>query len=57
MTTYTFQIKEVEFAYDDGDKSQELIDKATELVIGKEFTVEDDDELKSEIDYLDLLFG
>ena len=45
MTTYTFKIEAIEFAYDEGDKPQELLDKATELVVGKEFTVEDDNEL------------
>ena len=52
MTTYTFQIKAVEFAYDDGDKSQEVLDKATELVVGKEIVVEDEDLIQSAIEEL-----
>lgn len=44
-TLYTFQIKEVEWAYDEGDKSQEILDNATALIVGKELTVKCEDDL------------
>lgn len=52
MTTYTFKITAVEYAYDDGDISQETIDKANALVIGKELTVESEDDLDDAITQL-----
>ena len=44
-TLYTYEIKEVEFAYDEGDISQEILDNATALIVGKELTVECEDDL------------
>ena len=52
MTSYTYKITAVEFAYNDGDKSQEVLDKATALVVGKELTVESEDDLDDAITQL-----
>lgn len=51
-TLYTFEIKEVEWAYDEGDKSQEILDNATALIVGKELTVESEDDLDDAITQL-----
>ena len=45
MTSYTYEITAVEFAYDKGDIEQEILDNAVALVVGTEITVESEDDL------------
>ena len=52
MASYTYEITAVEFAYDEGDISQETIDNATALVVGKELTVKSEDDLDDAITQL-----